>query len=153
MCFGQHLSHVCWRVARILRNETHSSSWYHHIQELFYAYSPICFYFVEFGWIRSATNHEICVLKDKWFKCASVSAFSMFFEDMLVFCELEPIVTLGITTFGTFCADSLIRYRFVAFGWIYSAINYEINWLILRSETKRNQARYNITKGMMQMYF
>ena len=24
-----------------------------------------CFYFVEFGWIRSATNHEICVLKDK----------------------------------------------------------------------------------------
>ena len=77
----------------------------------------------------------------------------MFFEDMLVFCELEPIVTLGITTFGTFCADSLIRYRFVAFGWIYSAINYEINWLILRSETKRNRARYNITKGMMQMYF
>ena len=35
------------------------------LQEFFYAYSPICFYFVEFGWIRSATNHEICVLKDK----------------------------------------------------------------------------------------
>ena len=31
----------------------------------FCAYSPICFYFVEFGWIRSVTNHEICVLKDK----------------------------------------------------------------------------------------
>ena len=35
MCFGQHLSHVCWSVARILPNETHSSSWYHHIREFF----------------------------------------------------------------------------------------------------------------------
>ena len=28
--------------------------------------SFICYYFDEFGWIRSATRYEICVLRNKW---------------------------------------------------------------------------------------
>ena len=60
------------------------------------------YYFVEFGWIRSPTSYEICVLKDIWFRCASVSTFRMFAEQVSVFCELELIVPLDITTFNCF---------------------------------------------------
>ena len=64
--------------------------------------SLLRYYFVEFGWIRSATSYEMCVLKDIWFRCASVSTFRMFAEQVSVFCELELIVPLDITTFNGF---------------------------------------------------
>lgn len=77
---------------------------------VFDADSLLWYYFVEFGWIRSA---------DIWFRCASVSTFRMFAEQVSVFCELELIVPLDITTYnGFFYADSPICYYFVEFGWI-----------------------------------
>ena len=60
---------------------------------VFDADSLLWYYFVEFGWIRSA---------DIWFRCASVSTFRMFAEQVSVFCELELIVPLDITTFNGF---------------------------------------------------
>ena len=81
--------------------------------------SLLRYYFVKFGWIRSATSYDICVLKEIWFRYASVSTFRMFAEQVSVFCELELIVPLDITTFnGFFYADSPICYYFVEFGWI-----------------------------------
>ena len=86
---------------------------------VFDADSLLRYYFVEFGWIRSASSYEICVLKEIWFRCASVSTFRMFAEQVSVFCELELIVPLDITTFnGFFYADSPICYYLVEFGWI-----------------------------------
>ena len=77
---------------------------------VFDADSLLWYYFVEFGWIRSA---------DIWFRCASVSTFRMFAEQVSVFCELELIVPLDITTFnGFFYVDSPICYYFAEFGWI-----------------------------------
>ena len=77
---------------------------------VFDADSLLRYYFVEFGWIRSA---------DIWFRCASVSTFRMFAEQVSVFCELELIVPLDITTFnGFFYVDSPICYYFAEFGWI-----------------------------------
>ena len=69
---------------------------------VFDAASLLWYYFVEFGWIRSATSYEICVLKYIWFRCASVSTFRMFAEQVSVFCELGLIAPLDITTFNGF---------------------------------------------------
>ena len=47
----------------------------------------------------------MCVLKGKWFKfvvSTLVSTFCTFVEGMLVFFELELIITLDITIFGSF---------------------------------------------------
>ena len=94
---------------------------------VFHADSLICYHFVEFCWIRSATSNEICVFKGKWFKCASVSTCRTFVEELLVFCEMKLIVPLDITIFdGFFCAYSPICFYFVEFGWIRSATNHEI---------------------------
>ena len=59
----------------------------------------IRYHFFEFGWIQPAFSYEICVYSSI---SALVSTFCMFVEEVLVFFELELIVTLDITIFNSF---------------------------------------------------